>query len=103
MINLRNKEFSDEDVAQITGTYHSWRCKGEPKCPPYEDKAGFCKSATLKKVRKNNYVLMPGRYVGTEAEEDDGIPFDEKMKDLTTNLVSSLPGAANLRRPSAET
>ena len=53
----------------------------------YEDKPGFCKSATLDEVRKNNYVLMPGRYVGTEAEEDDGIPFDDKMKALTAKLA----------------
>ncbi|MFH1147150.1 MAG: N-6 DNA methylase [Pseudomonadota bacterium] len=49
----------------------------------YEDKAGFCKTVTLEEVRKNNYALMPGRYVGTEAEEDDGIAFDEKMNALT--------------------
>jgi len=26
---------------------------------------------------------MPGRYVGAETQEDDGEPFDEKMKRLT--------------------
>ncbi len=70
MINRCNKEFSDDDVALISDTYHSWRnMDGQ-----YEDKPGFCKSATLEEVRKNNHVLMPGRYVGTEAQEDDGIP-----------------------------
>ena len=29
---------------------------------------------------------MPGRYVGKEEEADDGIPFDEKMKALTSKL-----------------
>ncbi len=83
MINRRNKEFSDDDIAQIADTYHSWRnMDGQ-----YEDKPGFCKSATLEEVRKNNHVLMPGRYVGTEAEEDDGIPFDDKMKVLTAKLA----------------
>lgn len=87
MINRRNKEFSDDDIALIADTYHSWRCKGEPPCSPYEDIPGFCKSATLEEVRKNNHVLMPGRYVGAEAEEDDGIPFDDKMKALTAKLA----------------
>ncbi|MGD9973490.1 MAG: type I restriction-modification system subunit M [Desulfatirhabdiaceae bacterium] len=87
MINRRNKEFSDDDIALIADTYHAWRSKGDSKFSPYEEKPGFCKSATLDEVRKNNYVLMPGRYVGTEAEEDDGIPFDEKMKVLTTKLA----------------
>ena len=28
MINRRNKEFTDEDIALIAGTYHAWRNKG---------------------------------------------------------------------------
>jgi type I restriction enzyme M protein len=83
MINRRNKEFSDQDIALITGTYHAWRSVGGN----YEDKEGFCKAATLEEVRKNNHVLMPGRYVGTEAVEEDGIPYDEKMNVLTSKLA----------------
>ena len=30
---------------------------------------------------------MPGRYVGTEEAEDDGVPFEEKMADLTSQLA----------------
>jgi type I restriction enzyme M protein len=53
----------------------------------YEDIAGFCKSATMEEVIQNNYVLMPGRYVGTEEEEIDAILFDEKMQTLTAKLA----------------
>jgi len=53
----------------------------------HEDVAGFCKTATLEEVRANNYVLSPGRYVGTEAEEDDGVSFEEKMQKLTAELM----------------
>ena len=94
MINRRNKEFSDDDIAQITDTYHAWRNIGGQ----YEDKAGFCKSATLEEVRKNNHVLMPGRYVGTEAEEDDGIPFDEKMNALTAKLAEQFAKGSELEK-----
>ena len=94
MINRRNKEFSDEDIAQITDTYHAWRNIGGR----YEDKAGFCKAATLEEVRKNNYVLMPGRYVGTEAEADDGIPFDEKMNALTARLAEQFARGSELEK-----
>jgi len=37
-------------------------------------------------VRANNYVLMPGRHVGTEEAEDDDVPFEEKMAKLTAQL-----------------
>ena len=30
---------------------------------------------------------MPGRYVGTEDIEDDGVPFEEKMQALTAKLA----------------
>jgi len=55
---------------------------------------GFCKSATLEEVRKHGHVLTPGRYVGAEAQEDDGEPFEEKMKRLTASLrVQQAEGA----------
>ena len=41
---------------------------------------------TIDEIKENNYVLTPGRYVGVEEEEDDVIPFEEKMKTLTTGL-----------------
>jgi type I restriction enzyme M protein len=86
MINRRNKELTEEDIKKITGTYHNWRnLKGN-----YEDVAGFCKAATMEEVRNNNYVLMPGRYVGTEEEEDDGILFGDKIAALTTKLAEQL-------------
>ncbi|MBN2589583.1 MAG: SAM-dependent DNA methyltransferase [Sedimentisphaerales bacterium] len=41
-------------------------------------------------MKKHNYVLTPGRYVGIKEEEDDGIPFEEKMKQLTTELADQI-------------
>jgi type I restriction enzyme M protein len=52
----------------------------------YRDVAGFCKSVTLNDIRKHGHVLTPGRYVGAEAQEDDGEPFEDKMKRLTATL-----------------
>lgn len=51
---------------------------------------GFCKSVTLEDIDKHNHVLTPGRYVGIPEEEDDGIPFEDKMKDLTTQLSAQM-------------
>ncbi|MBI5286908.1 MAG: N-6 DNA methylase [Deltaproteobacteria bacterium] len=52
----------------------------------YKDIPGFCKSATIEEIRSHGYVLTPGRYVGAEDLEDDGEPFDEKMKRLVSQL-----------------
>ena len=62
----------------------------------YEDVAGYCKSATLADIQKNDYILTPGRYVGVAEEEDDGIPFEEKMTDLTATLKAQMTQAEQL-------
>ncbi|HTE26970.1 class I SAM-dependent DNA methyltransferase [Flavitalea sp.] len=86
MINRRNKELKEGEIRKITDTYHKWRnLKGK-----YEDVAGFCKAATIEEVRSNNHVLMPGRYVGTEDAEDDGVLFGDKISALTTRLAEQL-------------
>ncbi len=47
---------------------------------------GFAKSVTLAEVAAQGFVLTPGRYVGTEAAEEDDESFDAKMKRLTKAL-----------------
>jgi len=84
MVDRTHRELTDEAIARIAATYHSWR--GEKEAGEYEDIPGFCRSATLDEVRKHGHVLTPGRYVGSEAQEDDGEPFEEKMKRLTATL-----------------
>lgn len=79
-----HRELSADDLNKIAGTYHAWR--GDEGSGEYEDIPGFCKSATLEDIRKRGHVLTPGRYVGSETVEDDGEPFDEKMKRLTALL-----------------
>ena len=83
MLNRRTRSFSDEDIAKIASTYHNWRNMDGG----YQDVPGFCKSASLAEVQEKNYVLTPGRYVGLPEEEDDGIPFEEKMNALTAQLA----------------
>jgi type I restriction enzyme M protein len=73
------------DIQKIAETYHNWR-KGEN----YENVKGFCKSATLEDIQKHAQVLTPGRYVGIPDEEEDGIPFEDKMADLTATLKQQM-------------
>ena len=94
MIDRTHKELTEADIAEIVDTYHAWR--GEAKAGEYEDKPGFCKSSTIEDIAANDYVLTPGRYVGAAALEDDGIPFETKMTDLTTTLLEQMDDAQKL-------
>ena len=80
-----HRDLADEDIDLITETYHNWR-----KSENYEDRKGFCKSATIEEIEKHNHVLTPGRYVGIEASEDDGISFETKMSALTATLKNQM-------------
>ncbi len=94
MVDRTHRELTDEDIARIAGTYHAWR--GEKGTGKYKDVPGFCKSAALDEIRKHGYVLTPGRYVGAEAQEDDGEPFEEKMQRLVKQLRGQQAEAAKL-------
>ncbi|MGD9637746.1 MAG: type I restriction-modification system subunit M [Alphaproteobacteria bacterium] len=85
MVDRVLRDFTKEDIAKIASTLHAWQ-NGED----YQDIAGFCKSANLEEVKAQDYVLTPGRYVGAEEIEDDGIPFADKMKDLSTKLYEQM-------------
>ena len=84
MVDRTHRELTDEDIARIANTYHAWR--GEREAGEYADVPGFYKNATLDEVRKHGHVLTPGRYVGAEAQEADGEPFQEKMRRLVATL-----------------
>jgi type I restriction enzyme M protein len=94
MVDRTHRELTDEDVARIAGTYHAWR--GEKEAGAYADIPGFCKSAILEEIRRHGHVLTPGRYVGAEAQEEEGEPFEEKMKRLTVTLREHQTEAAKL-------
>ncbi|VVH61199.1 Type I restriction-modification system, DNA-methyltransferase subunit M (EC [uncultured Gammaproteobacteria bacterium] len=88
-----HRDLAPEDIAKIKDTYHNWR-KGEN----YQNEKGFCKSATLQEIQKHSHVLTPGRYVGIPDEEDDGIPFADKMAALTTTLKQQIDKEAELNQ-----
>lgn len=80
MVSRKLRELTDEDIELIADTFAKFE-EGT-----LEDEKGFCKVSDLEEIKKHDYILTPGRYVGFKPEEDDGIPFEEKMKTLTTEL-----------------
>lgn len=84
LVDRVHRELTDQEIARIATTYHSWR--GEQESGAYEDEPGFCNSTELRQVKDQGCVLTPGRFVGAEEVEDDSAPFHEKMKHLVTRL-----------------
>ena len=94
MVDRVHRELSAEDIEEIARTFHAWR--GEQKDGTYEDKPGFCKSATKEDIASHDHVLTPGRYVGAAPLEDDGIPFETKMTELSGRLYEQMKESEKL-------
>jgi len=95
--NRVNRLFDDADIQRIAETYHSWKQDGET-ARQYEDIPGFCKSANLKEVQSHDYILTPGRHVGTEIAEDDSGQFAVKMAHLIEELAEQLEESSELEK-----
>jgi type I restriction enzyme M protein len=85
MVNRTLRELTADDVARVAGTYQNWRSKDS--FDDYEDERGFCKAVTTaNEITEHEYIIVPGRYVGAPPLPDDGEPFEDKMKRLTSEL-----------------
>ena len=80
MVTRKLRELTDEDIKKISETYNAFT-EGT-----LEDEKGFCAAVTTQDIAQQDYILTPGRYVGIAEQEDDGEPFEEKMKRLTSEL-----------------
>ena len=97
MVDRTHRELTNENIQQITNVYHAWRSgNGEFD---YADVPGFCKSAAIDEVRNHDYVLTPGRYVGTAPQEEDDEPFEDKMRRLVAQLRQQHADAAKRWTP----
>lgn len=87
----KQKELSEAEIRQIAEAYIAFKRSEAPSQP------GFCASASLEAIRKHDYKLTPGMYVGSEANgEDDGL-FEEKFAKLTGELEEQFAESAKLQ------
>ena len=87
MVDRKHRDLSDgtvnpedNDIKLLANTFEAFQ-NGT-----LEEKKGFSAIATIEDIAKQDYLLTPGRYVGIEEQEDDGEPFEDKMKRLTSEL-----------------
>lgn len=79
-VDQTHRDFTEEDIQLIADTVEAFQ---NDKLEPVK---GFCSVADLAEIKKQDYILTPGRYVGIEEQEEDTEPFDEKMTRLTGEL-----------------
>lgn len=80
MVDRKHRDLSDEDIEKLANTFSAFQDG------MLEDVKGFCATVTSQDIGKQDYILIPGRYVGIEEQEDDSEPFEEKMTRLTSEL-----------------
>jgi len=80
MVDRKHRDFTDEDIKKLADTFKAFQDD------TLEEVKGFCAVADIQAIAAQDYILTPGRYVGIEEQEDDGEPYDEKMKRLTSEL-----------------
>lgn len=84
LISKKQKELNDKEIEKITHTYRSWI--GDSSVHGiYQDEVGFCKSVSLENVQHNEFMIPPGRFVGSPPR-DTSVNFSEEMSELVSNL-----------------
>lgn len=94
LVDRVHRELSDDEIKQIADTYHSWR--GDAGSGTYEDIPGFSKSATIEEIRKQNYILTPGRYVGTINNTQDINDIFSSIKENSDSVLCHIAATLDL-------
>jgi type I restriction enzyme M protein len=84
-------QFSDDDRAEITGTFHTWQ--EERATDEYKDVPEYCYSASIEEVRAKDYSLVPSKYIEF-INRDENIDFDGKMVSLQSDFSELLKAEA---------
>lgn len=91
MVSRKLRELFDNDIERLAQTFEKFHDG------TLENQAGFCYVATTDEIRKQDFILTPGRYVGVTTQEDDGENFEEKMTQLTKELSTLFTESEHLQ------
>lgn len=76
-------QFSEQDIENITATYHNWQQKNWETT--YANEPEYCYSATKEEIRKKDYSLVPSKYIEF-VNRDENIDYDKQMQALQSDL-----------------
>jgi len=68
----------------------------------YKDMEGLCKVVTQKEIEAKDWSLSPGRYVGVDANIDDGVDYEERLHEIHIELEGLNEEAIVLAKTIAE-
>ena len=70
-------QLTDALIQDIVSTYHAWQRDGFET--NYQNIAEFCYSARLSELEKNDWSLIPSKYIEF-SDQDSNIDYDKEMK-----------------------
>jgi type I restriction enzyme M protein len=88
-------QLTTEDIEKITHTYHRWQQVDYEK--EYKNIPEFCYSANIEEIEKNNFSLIPSKYIEF-IDHDSNIDFDKEMKRIQTKFSGILSEEVNSQK-----
>ncbi len=70
-------ELTSDEIEKVATNYHNWQQIDFKKA--YKDIPEYCCSAKFDEIKKNNFSLVPSKYIEF-MDKDRGINFDKEMK-----------------------
>lgn len=80
-------QLTDEDILKVVNTYHSWQRTDATST--YTDIPEYCYSANKDTIVKNDYSLIPSKYIEF-VNRDSAIDYDKEMKRIKNDFKSIL-------------
>jgi type I restriction enzyme M protein len=80
-------ELTADDIQEVVTIYHNWQQKDWKKL--YKNIPEFCQSANIKDIKKQDYSLIPSKYIPF-IDKDSGIDYDMEMNRLQSKFSDLL-------------
>lgn len=80
-------QLTDDDIKKVVLTYHNWQREGFETS--YKNIPEFCYSANLEQIEKNNFSLIPSKYIEF-VDRDNNIDYDKEMKRIQKQFTNIL-------------